>query len=617
MIIQALTEYYNRKAADPDSGIAKTGWERKEIKYIIVLDKSGAVVDLQNTQEGSGKDKRIGTFTVPQGVKRTVGVASNLLWDNAEYVLGMTLKEGKPSKDGRSPGEMKHDAFRERLESLGDVDDPGLTAVRRFVDLTLKEKSEQLQKKNPEQFENLEKDGAAVNLSFKLAGASGLIFESESVKRRISELATPDGSAPKGVCLITGQEEPIANLHPAIKGVQGGNTSGTNIVGFNLAAFCSFGKKQGENAPIGESTAFAYTTALNTLLAKDSTNKLLVGEATAVFWCEKQTAFEEQFVALFAVEPKDNPDQGVEAVKALYSSANAGTMTPQDEKEKDLRFYVLGLSPNAARLAIRFWINSTIDEMKRSIVQHFEDIKINRPAYIDRDFLPLFRLLVSVAVQGDAKNIPPNIEGDLMSAILEGKTYPRTLFNCAIERIRAERDITWPRAAILKAYLNRKLRLSKNANNNLDNTNNQTQPLTETEIQMSLDIENKNVGYCLGRLFATLEKIQDEANPGINATIRDRFYGAASGTPVTVFPNLIRLMTHHLSKLDNPGRVIYFEKLIGEILDKIDDFPATLSMEDQGRFALGYYHQNNDFYTKKTDSDNTQKTDSAKEVQSK
>ena len=414
-----------------------------------------------------------------------------------------------------------------------------------------------------------------------------------------------------------GQEEPIANLHPAIKGVQGGNTSGTNIVGFNLPAFCSFGKKQGENAPIGESTAFAYTTALNTLLAKDSTNKLLVGEATAVFWCEKQTAFEEQFVALFAVEPKDNPDQGVEAVKALYSSANAGTMTPQDEKEKDLRFYVLGLSPNAARLAIRFWINSTIDEMKRSIVQHFEDIKINRPAYIERDFLPLFRLLVSVAVQGDAKNIPPNIEGDLMSAILEGKTYPRTLFNCAIERIRAERDITWPRAAILKAYLNRKLRLSKNADNNLDNTNNQTQPLTETEIQMSLDIENKNVGYCLGRLFATLEKIQDEANPGINATIRDRFYGAASGTPVTVFPNLIRLMTHHLSKLDNPGRVIYFEKLIGEILDKIDDFPATLSMEDQGRFALGYYHQNNDFYTKKTDSDNTQKTDSAKEEQSK
>ena len=603
MIIQSLSDYYNRKLVDPDSGIAKTGWERKEIKYIIVLDKSGAVVSLQNMQEGSGKDKRVKSFIVPQGVKRTVGVASNLLWDNAEYVLGLTLKEGKPGKDGRSPGEIKHDAFREKLESLGDVDDPGLTAVRKFAALTLDEKLEQLNR-FPE-MENLNKDGSAVNLSFKLNGELGMVFDSDAVRKRIDELAIPDDSAVKGVCLITGQEEPIANLHPAIKGVQGGNTSGTNIVGFNLPAFCSFGKKQGENAPIGESATFAYTTALNMLLAKDSPNKLMVGEATAVFWSEKKTDFESQFKALFAVEPKDNPDQGINAVKALYRSVKAGTMTPQEEKEKKIRFYVLGLSPNAARLAIRFSINSPIDEMKENIFQHFEDIKINRPAYIERDFIPLFKLLVSVAVQGKSENIPPTIEGDLMSAILEkNKPYPRTLFNCAIERTRAERSVTWERASIFKAYLNRKLRLSKDANNNLENTNNQSQPLTETEIQMSLDTKNNNVGYCLGRLFATLEKIQDEANPGINATIRDRFYGAASGTPVTVFPNLIRLMTHHLSKMDNPGRVINFEKLVGEILDKIADFPPTLSMEDQGRFALGYYHQKNDLYTKKTDSSN-------------
>lgn len=598
MIIQALKEYYDRKAADPESGIPLPGWERKEIKYIIVLDKSGAVVDLQNTQ---GDDKRAKPFIVPQGVKRTAGVASNLLWDNAEYVLGLTLKEGKPGKDGRLPGEIKHDAFREKLESLGEIDDAGLTAVRKFVALSLDEKLEQLKKKNPEQLDNLLKDGSAVNLSFKLDGELGLISNSQAIKNKIKDLSAPYGSTHKGICLITGQEEPIANLHPAIKGVFKGQSTGTNIVGFNQDAFCSYRKEQGDNAPIGISATFAYTTALNTLLAKDSLNKMRVGEATSVFWSEKQTDFEDQFKALFATEEKDSPDKGIEAVKALYNSANVGTLTPQDEEEKNIHFYVLGLSPNASRLAIRFWICSTIDEMKKHILQHFRDIDISRPSFIERDFLPLFRLLVSVAVQGKSENIPPNIEGDLMTAILEGKTYPRTFYNCAIERTRAERSVTWERAAIFKAYLNRKLRMNKGSDNNLENNNNQTQLSQEKEIKVSLDLENNNVGYCLGRLFATLEMIQEKANG--NATIRDRFYGAASGTPVTVFPNLIRLMTHHLSKLDT-GIVIYFEKLIGEILDKIADFPATLSMEDQGRFALGYYHQKNDLYTKKTDSNN-------------
>ena len=587
MILQALKEYYDRKAADPESSIAPLGWERKDIKYIIVLDKTGNVVDIQNTQEGSGKQKRVKSFLIPQGVKRASGIASNLLWDNPEYALGLTLKEAKQSKDGRTAGEIKHEAFRDKIETLGELDDAGLKAVRAFIALSLEDKTEQLIK--CQEWEALLKDGAAVNLTFKLAGEAGLVFDSPLVKKRINKLAIPDESAEKGVCLISGEQEAIENLHPAIKGVWGGNTSGTNIVNFNLPAFCSFGKKQGENAPVGKSSVFAYVTALNTMLGKDSLNRMQIGEASTVFWGEKPSTLEENLGPLLSEPDKDNPEKGIDAVRALFNSPQAGKLAVQAEEEKTIRFYVLGLSPNAARLAIRFWINSTVGEMEGNLRKHFEDLKVDCPSFeIERNggFLSVFRLLVNVAVQGKSDNIPPNIEGDLMQAILEGKPYPRTLFNCTISRIRAEREINYPRAAIIKAFLNRI---------NYNNPN-------YKEITVSLDKENHNIGYCLGRLFAVLEKLQSEANPGINATIRDRFYGAASGTPITVFPNLMRLMGHHISKLDNPGRVVNLEKLFGEIIDKVPAFPNTLTMEDQGNFAIGYYHQKQDFF--KTTADN-------------
>lgn len=601
MILQALKEYYDRKAADPDSGIAPPGWERKEIKYIVVLDKSGAVINIQNTQEGTGKQKRVKSFMVPQGIKRSAGVASNLLWDNPEYVLGLTLKEAKKSKDGRSSGEIKHEAFCEKIEILGDVNDAGLTAVRAFIALSLEEKTEQLKK--CQEWEALLKDGAVANMTFKLAGQPNLVCSSAAVKKRINELALLRDSEEKGVCLISGEEEPIENLHPAIKGVWGGQSAGTNIVNFNLPAFCSFGKKQGANAPVGKSSVFAYVTALNTMLGKDSPNRMQIGEASTVFWSEKPSTLEEN-IGLLLSESEDDPEKGIKAVRALFDSPKSGEMAVQAEDEKDIRFYVLGLSPNAARLAIRFWINSTVGEMEGNLRKHFQDLDVDCPQYeIDRNggFLSVFRLLVNIAVQGKSENIPPNIEGDLMQAILEGRAYPRTLFIGAIRRIRAEREVNYPRAAIVKAYLNR----NRFELNKINNTN-------YKEITVSLDKENDNIGYCLGRLFAVLEKLQSEANPGINATIRDRFYGAASGTPITVFPNLMRLMGHHLSKLDNPGRVVNLEKLFGEILDKVPAFPNTLTMEDQGNFAIGYYHQKQDFY--KTTAENKAEKENAAEA---
>ncbi|MDP2933048.1 MAG: type I-C CRISPR-associated protein Cas8c/Csd1, partial [bacterium] len=371
--------------------------------------------------------------------------------------------------------------------------------------------------------------------------------------------------------------------HAAIKGVWGAQSSGANIVSFNLDAFKSFGKDQGANAPVGRIAAFAYTTALNYLLGKDSKQRMQVGDASTVFWSEKAMDFEQQIVEFFGESPKDDPDRSVRAVESLFQSVQTGAFLLD---QGATRFYVLGLAPNASRIAVRFWIVDTVAGMAGKICQHFEDTRIAHGPK-DKDTISLFRLLIGTAVQGKAENIPPNLSGDTMRAVLAGLPYPKTLLQAAIRRIRAEHQVTHSRAALIKACINRSTRVSN--------------PEEKEELIVSLDENNINIGYRLGRLFAVLEKIQQEANPGINATIRDKFYGAASSTPVTVFGNLMRLKNHHLAKLENVGRRVNLEKLISQIIDGIDDFPAHLKLEDQGRFAIGYYHQMQSFFAKKNE----------------
>lgn len=578
MALMSLVDYYNRKAADPKSGIAPPGWEVKEIPYIILLDPEGNPVNVVSTVEGNGKTKRTKKFRVPQGEKKTSGVKSNLLWDNPEYVIGVSMK-GK--------GEQKQDAFRKKMAEFGELDDPGWKAVQKFLALSLDDK---LAKLSPfECWKSACEEGA--NMTFQLAGTAGIVASSDVVRDAINR-KNASGEKNIGRCLVTGRYEELElTTHPAIKNVWGGQTSGTNIVSYNAEPFKSYHKEQGANAPVGKSAVFAYTTALNTLLDKDSQNRMQVGEASTVFWGERSSILEEQMVSIFSEPPKDDPDQGVKAVRALYESVQTGAFA--DEKGTD-RFYVLGLSPNAARVAIRFWIVSTVHAMANNILRHFEDTKIVHGPK-EKDTLSLFRFLVNLATEGKADNIPPMIEGDFMRAILENLPYPRTMLQAAIRRSRAEQNVNYPRAAIIKACINRQTRYQNST--------------IKEELKVALDLDNKNIGYRLGRLFAALEKIQAEANPGLNATIRDRYYGAASGTPVTVFPNLMRLKNHHLSKLDSTGRRIYFEKLLAEISSEIADFPRHLPLEDQGRFAIGYYHQMQQFFTKKEkEADKTEET---------
>jgi CRISPR-associated protein Csd1 len=308
-----------------------------------------------------------------------------------------------------------------------------------------------------------------------------------------------------------------------------------------------------------------------------------------VFWAERDSDFETAAADIFGDPPKDDPDCGTRAVQTLLDAVHSGKWGTSDE---NTRFYVLGLAPNAARISIRFYHSVTLGELGQRIAQHFEDLSLARGQH-DPQYPSLFRLLAAVAVQNKADNIPPNLGGAIVDAIFAGVNtpYPSLWLNAAVGRCRAEQNVNYLRTAAIKACINRQMRHARFSSSS---------PSLEQEFLPMLDLSNPNPAYRLGRLFAVLERIQEEASPGLNATIRDRYYGAASSTPVAVFTTLLRLKNAHLNKL-MPGRITGFEKLLGEVLGPITDFPKHLPLPDQGRFALGYYHQRQDFFTKKPD----------------
>jgi CRISPR-associated protein Csd1 len=562
MILQALSDYYRRKQADPDPAnrLPAYGFEEKEIPFILEIDRDGRLVQILDTRSGEGRRRTAQRFLVSKAVKKTSGVAANLLWDTAEYVLGVDTR-GKPQRVAEQQA-----AFRARIGALPEAAraDAGIAAVRAFLDrldfdaLAACPAWEEIKTANP-------------LLSFRLHGDVELVCQRPAVTTLTGEEADDEATV---TCLVSGEQAAPERLHAAIKGVWGAQSSGANIVSFNLDAFNSYGKAQGANAPVGN--------ALNHLLAKGSSQRIQVGDASTVFWAEEPHELETAFPDLFGEPPKDDPDRGADALRALYRAVESGRFAVGGD---DTRFYVLGLAPNAARIAVRFWETAPAIELARRIKRHFDDLAVAHSPR-DPEHLSLFRLLAATAVQGKADNIPPRLGGEVMRAIVEGLPYPATLLNAAVQRCRAEQQVTYPRAAAIKAWLNRDARRQRLSNP------------TREEFTPMLDTDNPSAAYRLGRLFATLEKIQEEASPGLNATIRDRYYDAASATPVSVFTTLLRLKNHHLGKL-KPGRATQMEKLVGEIMAGIDDFPRHLNLPDQGRFALGYYHQRQAFFTKR------------------
>lgn len=589
MILQELYNYYERKAADPESDIAPVGFEWKELPFLIVINREGRVIRLEDTREKIGK-KLVGKkFLLPRSVGRsgTKGWTTTfLLWDHYGYVLGHPKGDGEKERD---MAQKQLGTFIGKLQSLPESvkADEGVRAVLRFY--------EHEEYKKVFTFDRWP-DCASINgcnLSFRIEGETELILSREAVvEYQKSQALMPDEEETfEALCLISGKREIVQRIHDATP-LLGGQSTG-KLVGFQRnSGFDSYGKEQGANAPVSKYAHAAYTTALNTL-SKNETNKMFLGDSTMVFWSQKPCELEQTFPLFFTEPPKDDPDKEVRAVKQLYESIASGKLSTENTNH----FFVLGLAPNAARIAVRYWQTGTVKEFSEKIKQHFDDLHIVRSEK-DDEYFSLLTLLSHTALDYKISNVPPNLPAAVVKAVLEGTPYPVSLMHGCIRRIRAEQakkfnnrlvlNVTRVRAAILKACINRYNRYYNNTN--------------KEEISMSLDRTNMNPAYRLGRLFAVLERVQYKAQD--IETIRERYYGAFSSTPVTVFPQLMKLKNHHLAKLEKGKQ--FFEGLIGEILDGLEggEVPHQLSLSDQARFAVGYYHQRQDFFKKTSTNEN-------------
>jgi CRISPR-associated protein Csd1 len=608
VILQALDDYYRRRCADPEPArrLAAYGLEFKEIGFVLELDGEGAlkaVVDLRR-QVGS---RKVGTpWLVPMAVKRASGIRANLFWDNAEYVLA--LADPKKLDAARAKGredeyrarllEMQQ-AFVERIESLpaAATSDAGVAAVLKF-----------LRSDAAGQVIALGAGDEIAPPTFRLIDDVGrLVSQRPGVAPHLVPAGTDDqtddesdaGDDPTAMCLVSGELAPVARLHSAIKGVWGAQTSGGNIVSFNLDAFNSFGKAQGINAPVGRPGAFAYTTALNALLQRDSAQRLQVGDATAVFWAQRADGIEDELARLIGAAG-DDPDAHAQQVRALYESIRSGAF---DGARGDNRFFVLGLAPNAARLAVRFWHAGPLRELAQRIRQWFDDLAVAR-APQDPQHPTLFALLVATAVQSKADNVSPHLAGDLMHSLLEGLPLPETALQAVVQRCRAEQarksdtgkpvpNVNYARAALMKACINRLVRAGR---------------LEGKEITVDLDEGSPDAAYQLGRLFAAYERIQaDASGRDLNRSVRDAYFGSAMSNPASVFPRLIALNQIHMRDLRRsaPGLHVVRDRLLGEIWGRLPPdyrFPTSQPLAERARFALGYYHQREAFYAKADDT---------------
>jgi CRISPR-associated protein Csd1 len=591
MILQALTRYYQRLQDRGATGIARYGYSPEKISYELLLAPDGHLLQVNDLRDTSGKKPHPRLVEVPQAEKRTAGVKANFLWDKTSYVLGTSATSKRAAAE--------HQAFKDVHEqALAGTTDPGLLALLAF-----------LRQWRPTDFQppHFSAEMLDANFVFRLDGERRFLHERAAAQALRARLLGSEGDPPgsPAICLVTGEIQPLARLHPPIKGVRGAQSSGAAIVSFNLDAFTSYGKSQGDNAPVSEQAAFAYTTVLNHLLRPGEHNRqcLLIGDTSVVFWAEAaDAAHAEAAEALFADLLDPPPDDASEAERVRHILDGVSKGRPLTEIEPDLapdtRLFVLGLAPNASRLSVRFWQVDTLEVLTRRLAQHEQDLRLEpRPWRTE----PAARRLVLATVPQREGTLPKaddainNLVGELVRAMLSGGLYPRSLLANTVMRIRADGQVTGLRAALCKGVLTRERRLGIHP--------------SEEELPVSLDPHSTQPGYLLGRLFATLEYVQKSALGGqVNATIRDRYYGAASATPAAIFPVLLRNTQNHLSKLrkERPGQAVNLEKDIGDIVAGLpDQFPRSLRIEDQGRFAIGYYHQAQAHYTKRNVDDET------------
>lgn len=578
MILQSLVTHYETLAARGE--IARPGWAAVPVSFVLYINDTGALEQVVSVKTEVQKGKKTvlaaQNMILPAPVKRSSGISANFLCDNSGYILGFDNK-GNPKRSLECFAACK--ALHETL--LSELDTPLAKAILAFFHAWEPEKASE----HPALQEAMEDILAGANLVFRYQGCYPHTDpEIQAVWQRHYDTA---GDGPEMVCLVTGMKGPVEAVHPPIKKVFGAQSSGAALVSFNGDAFCSYGKSQNLNAPTGKYAAFAYTTALNHLLA-DQNHVYRIGDATVVCWAKDgECGYQDMFGSAFFGDTTTYSASELQQMLKDLCEGNA-VLYEESNLNPDMDFYILGLSPNAARISVRFFLHNTFGSFVRNIEAHYERLEIIRPSFDKFEILPLWKLLSETTNQNARDKSPaPNLSGDTLRAILTNTAYPATLRNGVSLRIRAEHEITRGRAAILKAYY----------------TKHPHTDVPKEVLTVSLNPNSTNIPYTLGRLFSVLEDIQSSANPGISSTIKDRYFNGASATPSHIFPVLTNLAQKHLRKLD-PTVQIYYSKQLAELMDKLGEaYPTHLNLPQQGTFQLGYYQQRQARYQKHTNKE--------------
>jgi CRISPR-associated protein Csd1 len=616
MIIQALTRYYDILAADEGCAIPRLGYSTGKVSFVLQISHEGKlvhIIDIRTTD----KKPRAREMTVPKQDARANKISPYFLCDNAKYIFGVDFVSPKEREkflaestkviavledtgtdliaiSRRTQGCFQ--AFKELHHSVLDgISIPEVKMFLAFIDSWKPESF--LENEKIQQY----KEDIRAGASF-IFEVSGSYLHTIPIIRNAWERSCScenDGDSFTAQCMITGEPEPISQIHQKIKGVVGAQSAGASLVSFNDPAYCSYGKEQSYNAPIGKTAEFKYSTMLNFLLA-DKHNRIQIGETTVVFWAERSDSACEDLAQLLFYPPTgseepgiDTPQQGeqvkdiatIQLIRDILSKVRCSEPVRSDVigVNPDTRFYILGLSPNNARIAVRFWHQDSFGGFISRVAQHHLDLEIVKGDF-GPPFVSVYRLLQeSIPQVGEKTEVPPILGGLLMTSILNGTPYPIQMFYAVLNRVKVERQINFVRAGFIKAYLLRQIRSGMSV-------------LEENLITMSLNRESRNVAYRLGRLFAVLEKVQSETNKEMGSTITSKYFSSASATPAVVFPVLLKLAQHHIAKSDWGFKTT---QDIEEILSEVNEFPAFLSLEEQGMFMLGYYHQKQSFFEKK------------------
>lgn len=575
MILQSLVDLYEVLAEKGD--IFRPGWGLSKVSFALYLNDTGEITECvslkKETQSGKKKVFLPKTMTVPTPVKRAAGVASNFLCDNSAYILGIDSK-GKPKRTRECFEACK--ALHEEI--LSEVDGCAASAILAFFKTWQPENAADCDALS----DNYEEILSGANLVFRYDGEYAQ--NDPAIAAAWQKHYMSDGDKDQGICLVTGEIAPLARLHPAIKGVKDAQSSGASLVSFNAPAFCSYDREQGMNAQTSEYAAFAYGAALNYLIA-DREHTSYIGDTLVMCWAKAaETEYQDAFCAcLFGDDTKYTEGD----LREMMKSISSGKPVSFDDAllDPEMEFYVLGIAPNAARLSVRFFLRNSFGNIVRNVNEHYKRLEIERPSFVTKE-LTIWRLLnETVNKNSKDKKAVPQMAGELLRSVLNDTLYPATLLNGIVLRIRAEHNIGYEKAAAIKAYYLK--------NKNIE--------VPEEVLTVSLNKESTNTAYVLGRLFSILENIQEVANPGINATIKDKYFNSAASTPAVVFPTLVNLAQKHLKKLED-GRRKWFEIQLGEIMNILDEgYPTVLSLPQQGSFQLGYYHQTQARYISKKD----------------